>query len=228
VRKLEYQQGLLEETPDELDPLSLLGAAATGISRKAGGLLGELLTPSTLEAPTFVRGPEREQNFANWFGSSKMVDEFGEPLVFYHGSPKAFKAFKLGGSQQRTPEEALEWFRDRLSSNRNIPLHSWRMGSFFTPKPEYASSYADSNGGVVYPVNLKAENPAWYDNVEKTYRLTNPNKTPDALIIHHDKDINEVIVPQPNQAKSIYNRGTYSLEDDDLLGMLRRGSNNNV
>lgn len=102
------------------------------------------------------------------------------------------------------------------------------MGSFFTPKPEYASSYADSNGGVVYPVNLKAENPAWYDNVEKTYRLTNPNKTPDALIIHHDKDINEVIVPQPNQAKSIYNRGTYSLEDDDLLGMLRRGSNNNV
>ena len=29
------------------------------------------------------------QSFKNWFGASKVVDENGEPLVVYHGSPTA-------------------------------------------------------------------------------------------------------------------------------------------
>ena len=227
MKKLEAQQGLLADEPEGIDIGGLLETVARGVKR-GGGLLGELVNPAGLQAPTFIHGPERERNFQNWFGDSKVVEEAGKPRKLYHGTAANFNEFKLAGKQQRTPEDALNWFKERIAKNKNIPLHSWRMGTFFTPKPDYASSYADSNRGVVYPVNLKADNPAWYDNVNKTYKLTIPDKTPDALIIHHDGDINEVVVPQPTQIKSIYNRGTYNPEDPDLLGMLRRGARNTI
>lgn len=281
MRKLEYQQGLLEETPDELDPLSLLSSAVSGISRKAGGLLGELLTPSTLEAPTFVRGPEREQNFTNWFQQSAAVDSKGQPLKLYHGTMRDFDRFdnrQLGS----------------FSNNPNTGL-----GHFFSSKPDVANQFAGANlykttmgtadpYGTVLPVNLRLNNPyivrseggyglglgdrqmkqrrmkhdpdvggyrdaysVLYDDLAEDYgyRLGHPLSTIDdaealkqALmddgydgIILKDSIMDAEITPQdhyiifdPNQAKSIYNRGTYSLEDDDLLGMLRRGSNNNV
>jgi hypothetical protein len=38
--------------------------------------------------------------FDRWFGDSKVVDENGEPLVVYHGTPKDFEAFKEGKTWQ--------------------------------------------------------------------------------------------------------------------------------
>jgi hypothetical protein len=269
VRKLEYQQGLLEETPDELDPLSLLGAAATGISRKAGGLLGELLTPSTLEAPTFVRGPEREQNFANWFQQSQAVDEQGNPLKLYHGTKADFDRFDNSYLESATPSVASA------------------LGHNFTTEPSVADRFAGASlmqqvmgktkPGSTIPVNLRLQNPVVFESsfsdpeytqahldkrykdayraLHKTLGMDNPGlnqsyeaqvkrakawrdsmmeKGHDGIILRNtirDADSgtsDHYIIFDPNQAKSIYNRGTYSLEDDDLLGMLRRGSNNNV
>ena len=227
-RKLEQQQGLLDE-PAELEESDFLESIARTIFRKGGGLLGELLNPAETgldeghlddQGRLVVTEPlVRERNFRRWFGDSKIVDEKGKPLVVYHGTGADIKEFKPAGRQDKSSEEALDWFRDRISKNRNIPLHSWRMGSFFSPKPEYTDSYTNENKGMVYPVYLKAENPAWRDNVEKTYKVTNPKKTPDALIIHHNGDINEIVVPDPTQIKSIHNRGTYNPDDPDLLGM---------
>jgi len=226
LRKLEYQQGLLDE-PTDLDESDFLESIARTIFRKGGGLLGELLNPAETgldegylddQGRLVVTEPlVRERNFRNWFGDSKVVDEEGNPLVVYHGTGADIKEFKPAGRQDTSSEEALDWFRNRISKNENIPLHSWRMGSFFSPKPEYTDSYTNEGKGMVYPVYLKAENPAWRDNVEKTYKVTNPKKTPDALIIHHNGDINEIVVPDPTQIKSIYNRGTFDPEDPDIL-----------
>ena len=225
-KKLEQQQGLLD-TPAEATESDFLESIARTIFRKGGGLLGELVNPTETgldegylddQGRLVVTEPlVREKNFRNWFGDSKVVDEEGKPLVMYHGTGADIKEFKPAGRQDKSSEEALDWFRDRISKNRNIPLHSWRMGSFFSPKPEYTDSYTNEGKGMVYPVYLKAENPAWRDNVEKTYKVTNPKKTPDALIIHHNGDINEIVVPDPTQIKSIYNRGTFDPEDPDIL-----------
>lgn len=215
-QKLEASQsGLLDD--ESIDIRDILTSAVSRVPM-VGGLLAEIVDPPEANAgASIIYGPEREENFRRWFGDSKIVDEEGKPLVVYHGTGADIKEFKPAGRQDKSSEEALDWFRDRISKNRNIPLHSWRMGSFFSPKPEYADSYTNEGKGMVYPVYLKAENPAWRDNVEKTYKVTNPKKTPDALIIHHNGDINEIVVPDPTQIKSIYNRGTFDPEDPDIL-----------
>lgn len=271
MRKLEYQQGLLEETPDELDPLSLLGSAVSGISRKAGGLLGELLTPSTLEAPTFVRGPEREQNFQRWFQQSQAVDEEGKPLQLYHGTKADFDRFDNSYLESATPSVASA------------------IGHFFTNSPSVADRFAGASlmqqvmgktqPGNTVPVNLRLQNPVVFESSfsdpqytqaqnDKRYKdayralhkqlgMDNPGlnqsfeaqverarrwrdamieKGHDGVILRNtirDSESDSLpsdhyIIFDPNQAKSIYNRGTYSLEDDDLLGMLRKGRINNV
>ena len=215
-QKLEASQsGLLDD--ESIDIRDILTSAVSRVPM-VGGLLAEIVDPPEANAgASIIYGPEREENFKRWFGDSKIVDEEGKPLVVYHGTGADIKEFKPAGRQDKSSEEALDWFRDRISKNRNIPLHSWRMGSFFSPKPEYTDSYTNEGKGMVYPVYLKAENPAWRDNVEKTYKVTNPKKTPDALIIHHNGDINEIVVPDPTQIKSIYNRGTFDPEDPDIL-----------
>jgi len=215
-QKLEVSQsGLLDD--ESIDIRDILTSAVSRVPM-VGGLLAEIVDPPEANAgASIIYGPEREENFKRWFGDSKIVDEEGKPLVVYHGTGADIKEFKPAGRQDKSSEEALDWFRDRISKNRNIPLHSWRMGSFFSPKPEYTDSYTNEGKGMVYPVYLKAENPAWRDNVEKTYKVTNPKKTPDALIIHHNGDINEIVVPDPTQIKSIYNRGTFDPEDPDIL-----------
>lgn len=36
------------------------------------------------------------QNFENWFGASKIVDDLGAPLVVYHGTDTVFSEFMYG------------------------------------------------------------------------------------------------------------------------------------
>ena len=103
MRKLEYQQGLLDE-PAELDESDFLESIARTIFRKGGGLLGELLNPKETgsdqgyiddQGRLVVTDPLiRESNFRHWFGDSKVVDEEGKPLVFYHGSRADIPAFR--------------------------------------------------------------------------------------------------------------------------------------
>ena len=93
MRKLEYQQGLLDE-PAELEESDFLESIARAIFRKGGGLLGELLNPAETgldegylddQGRLVVTEPlVRERNFRNWFGDSKVVDEEGRPKVMYH------------------------------------------------------------------------------------------------------------------------------------------------
>lgn len=81
--------------------------------------------------------------FKRWFGDSKVVDENGEPLVVYHG----------------TPYPGFTEFDTRSSSpNNQIPF-----GTHFTVDPKAASGFTynkdtDVQQGSVYPVFLHTEN----------------------------------------------------------------------
>lgn len=48
---------------------------------------------------------DRESNFRNWFGDSKVVDENGKPIVVYHGTDKKFRVFSTKKATQ-----GIIWF----------------------------------------------------------------------------------------------------------------------
>lgn len=75
----------------------------------------------------------QSEAFKKWFGKSKVVDEAGKPLRVYHGTDKSFDSFDTKASNQ--------------------------LGAHFTPNPEMASEFAETIGGVVYPVYLSLKNP---------------------------------------------------------------------
>ena len=62
-------------------------------------------------------------NFREWFGQSKVVDEYGLPLVVHHGTTAQFKVFS---------KEKLGEFTNAASA---------KMGFFFSRKPETAEAY---------------------------------------------------------------------------------------
>jgi hypothetical protein len=79
------------------------------------------------------------ENFYKWFGKSKVVDEKGEPLIVYHGSPAIFKEFNhdLIGKHKGTSEG---------------------FGFYFTNNKNVAKGY-NKDGGKLYEVYLKIEKP---------------------------------------------------------------------
>ncbi len=87
------------------------------------------------------RTEEEVRNFWNWFGDSKVVDEAGNPLVVYHGSPtpEGITEFSPGGKQG-----------SRLSGD------AYGVASYFTSSPGEASIYARDDGAV-FPVYVRGE-----------------------------------------------------------------------
>lgn len=84
------------------------------------------------------------QNFADWFGDSKAVDDSGKPVVMYHGSDARISEFKLGHK-----------------GTRQVMFHQTETeahGFFFTQDKEDAGEY----GPNVHAVYLSIQNP-WID-----------------------------------------------------------------
>lgn len=69
---------------------------------------------------------QRDKNFKEWFGDSKVVDENGKPLVVYHGTEADFSEFK-----------------DKSSAY------------YFSENPSYAEKYSKNNGSIM-PCYLKS------------------------------------------------------------------------
>jgi len=93
-------------------------------------------------------GDTNTSAFRKWFGDSKVVDDNGEPLVVYHGTPQ------FEGNE----------FRPTKAINRAGNV----AGYYFAPNPEEASKYAKGKieeeevypeGAEVLPVYLSIKNP---------------------------------------------------------------------
>lgn len=175
--------------------------------------------------------PERQANFDQWFGGSKIVDDQGQPLQLYHGTDKDFDFFD--------PEKVNERF-------------PFSFGLHTTNSPEEASIYADSvnnaaekwnyksrfskpvrEGAAVYPVNVKSENPLIIDtNFSMASMEADENRneiirkivesrragTPFDSVWIRGKDGNYNVIPfESNQIKSVFNRGTYNEFDPNIL-----------
>jgi hypothetical protein len=132
----------------------------------------------------------------------------GFDVEAYHGtaSTDIQKFMPEGGTPEG--EKTLEWYKNRQAQNQPVGYMSFRSGSFFSPKPDYAGNYAPETTGVMYPVNLRMDNPlSLLPNAQGRYSATNApdiNKTIDAMILQDsiDKSINEIAIIDPAQIRS--------------------------
>ena len=137
--------------------------------------------------------------FKAWFGDSKIVDEDGKPLIVYHGSDAEFNVF------------------DRTKARANMDI----QGNFFSPWELDAQGY----GGNVRAFYLSIKNPApssvAYSVLKKYQGQNNAGvKAREELErmgydgVNNDNE--EYIAFYANQIKSVYNRGTFSPESDNI------------
>ena len=156
--------------------------------------------------------------FKKWFGKSKVVDENGEPLVVYHGTPEGgFSEFDLSKSG-KSGDPGLRG-----------------EGFYFADSKYLAERYKDAprntkqeQEGQVYEVYLNIKNP--YDakanplkvNFSKPKQSTKTLKDKgfDGVIFKYGTGAKEIVAFSPEQIKSATgNRGTFDAGERNILFM---------
>lgn len=158
--------------------------------------------------------------FAKWFGSSKVVNAAGQPLVVYHGTTRDFSEFKSKGVEHINGEAQAA------------------LGFFFTNATDYADGYLEhpeiagafADGAQVMPVYLALRNPKVYpiskiQQIEDSWSLAQgkrlraelERKGHDGIIFKSDTGNNEYVVFTSNQAKSATgNNGNFDAANPDI------------
>lgn len=156
--------------------------------------------------------------FKKWFKNSKVVDENGQPLVVYHGTKQGdFSSF----DKSKIGAQTDYGYRGR--------------GFYFTPQQELAAMYSrdwqkfkqvPNENGRVMPVYLSVQNPyiikskdahnmlSKFESESFTRKLQEQGYDGvfvemDDLVKSYDGELQEIIVFEPTQIKSVYNRGTF-------------------
>ncbi len=151
--------------------------------------------------------------FKRWFGSSKVVDDQGKPLVVYHGTTSNFSNF------------SSEFIGEGHGAA------DWGDGFYFTDTPAAANTYAEGEGGNVMPSYLKIENPATnevmmskevqdalddgmgFDEVSEVLAELGH----DGIVITHKGGEREYIAFKPEQIKSATgNNGQFDPANTDI------------
>jgi hypothetical protein len=87
--------------------------------------------------------PLDQDGFKRWFGSSKVVDEHGAPMVVYHGTTGDIDHFNAAKIGKTDPGYLGKGFYFGSKGDANV----------------YAGKYMASEGGNVVPVYLSLQNP---------------------------------------------------------------------
>ena len=164
----------------------------------------------------FQQAPPTDSDaFKNWFGDSKVVDKNGEPLVVYHGTEQTFDAFD--------PEMVGANFGQD------------ERGFFFTDSKSMAESYARNtsygmprgDNGAVFDVYLSLKNPlvvkvdfdpiSEWDSRYAQLQKKAAKQGNDGIIIKAQKGDSLYVAFNPEQIKSVDNRGTFDPSDPRIL-----------
>lgn len=133
---------------------------------------------------------ERQKRLTEWHKDSapETKNEDGTPKVFYHGTDKKFNTFDLDKSY-----DGAFWFTE----NKN-KIKSGEVGA--------------SAKGEIMPVYLKAEKMAGWEEYDKYSIGELINKGYDGVKLDDD-----LIVFNPEQIKSIHNKGTFDSNNPNIL-----------
>jgi hypothetical protein len=166
---------------------------------------------------------EFSQNFKNWFGSSKVIDDKGNPLAVYHGTKADFDTFDL----------------NKAGSNNDPGM--WGTGFYFSPQIRMSKGYGnkfkrvylslqnplivgDDHGDIPSELNTVLNIP-WSPNFHLTKETANAIRS-NIISMGYDgvmqysngwKYPAQIVAFYPNQVKSaIGNKGTYNKEDERI------------
>ncbi len=130
--------------------------------------------------------------FKRWFGNSKVVDGNGKPLVVYHGTNKKFKVFNFKSSLQK-----IIWFT--------------------TNREEIERGEAGAAGtSIIMPLYISLQKPAGWNEYEKFGLDALQRDGFDGAILPNTDGSFSGFVFNPNQIKSIYNKGTWNPNSNNI------------
>ncbi|RLI47197.1 hypothetical protein DRO61_08180, partial [Candidatus Bathyarchaeota archaeon] len=147
--------------------------------------------------------------FKKWFGKSEVVDKNGKPLVVYHGAEKKFDSFDVIGKEHawdaEYPEGAI-FFADRESRAKIyghiiMPVYlKGRLKEIHAPRGMSPEQYIDNNEEVFK---------SYYDGGADVIKVT-------GMIPKTGEKISVYIAFNPNQIKSVDNKGTFNSDSDNI------------
>lgn len=149
--------------------------------------------------------------FKRWFGDSKVVDESGRPLVVYHGTNADFDIF----SKEKIKRGTGFWF----SSNKEMSKEYGDVKEFYLSVKNPIDVNKNRNDFIRLAKEAMPEIP---DDVSQHYIISEAlgstafkeylqNKGYDAISLG-----DSYVVFEPNQIKSVYNRGTFDPNNDNI------------
>lgn len=175
--------------------------------------------------------------FKAWFGDSKVVDEQGRPLVVYHGTNAEFdtfdrsKASSAYGSKYGfyfANKEVAEGYGDvmpvyLLMENPYVVDVEHEINELlFDYDGDVAEAEADGyrishwRGGTREDFEATDSATSYIDdNYDDIFARAEENGA-DGIIVQGVDGSIDYIVFEPNQIKSVYNRGTFSPESDNI------------
>jgi len=128
---------------------------------------------------------------------AERAEAMGFTVPAYHGSSSPdIERFRLN-----TDDEAgvLARYRQAVAENKPYGYMNFRDGSFFSPRPDYAEHYAVGDRATMYPVLLKADNPA---RVGSGFKPLTLRRTPDSMEVYNDGSLDEIAVMDPDNIRS--------------------------
>ena len=180
-------------------------------------------------------------NFVKWFGNSKVSDSDGNPLVVYHGTPDADTNFSIFEGPDSTG-----WFSEDPKLASDVYTGAEIEGGGVLPVYLSVKNPLDLTGivnvdqrttlrSVLDAKNIKYDideieksggsySVDEFDNVKLLWEILNDRATEGVLsslgfdgVKVEEKGATTWSIFNPNQVKSIYNRGTYSKTNDDIM-----------
>jgi|GEM_PF-3740633 len=159
--------------------------------------------------------PVDSQEFKEWFGDSKVVDEDGEPLVVYHATDAIFESFDF---------ERLGEFTDYNTSEQSA-RNMARLGVWSSVDPVNKFTSQD----ISMPLYYKIENPLstdfdalWaqaseYESPEAFKELFTQDGYDGLIVQDTEFDTTSFVAFSPEQIKSINNHGTWNATNPNML-----------
>ena len=168
------------------------------------------------------------RNFWRWFGSSRVVDKQGRPLVVYHTTDATditqFDLSKLGTNTEQNT--------DAKEASRMARLGFWFAARDVSDRSPFVR-------GVTYPVYLSISNPRVYKTFDSMWsdarRYASADKWRaslvargfDGVIVKNDTELNTTsfVAFRPEQIKSATgNRGTFDPTNPKIFMQIFQGS----
>jgi len=174
-----------------------------------------------------AKSKEALTNFWRWFGDSKVVDEQGRPLVVYHGTPSGdfdtfyedsyFTADKEYANSYQHPSMSATWTGKKTTAPKTFAVYLQINNPFTTTEKtakdifekEYTASYA--------PVLAEDGNVDWTEAQDLIPFIKEQHPEYDGILLSEGGERGISYVPfEPNQIKSVDNRGTYSSDTGNI------------